>query len=224
MRSQRRQRALTELFRRAAVPDAAVRQVRRRMSAPGRHYHGLDHLADLWTQHRLLSRGTAFRVPRTERLIASAILFHDAIYDPDRPDNEAASARLWRRLARLGPLPRHEIERVAAAIEATADHAAGHLAPTRSDPMLHWMLDLDLTSIGAPWHRFRGNSSLLRAEFADRPAAGWQQRTCLFLGALASRPCIYHSRRIAVAIEATARANIARELRATQDPIFRSAP
>ena len=67
--------------------------------------------------------------------------------------------------------------------------------------MLRWMLDLDLTSIGAPWHRFRGNSSLLQAEFADRPAAGWQQRTCLFLGALASQPRIYHSLQIAVAIE-----------------------
>ena len=204
--------ALNELFRRSMLPCAAIKGARHRMAAPRRHYHGLDHIACLWTQHRRLSRGTIFRTSRVERLIATAIIFHDAILDPRRSDNEAASARLWRRRAAIGcRLPRRFIERVACIIEATAGHAAGHREAGCDDPAARWLLDLDLTPIGAPPHRFRSNSSALRAEFVFMAAADWERRTRDFLHALAQRTPIYYSPRIAAAFAAAAHANLARE-------------
>lgn len=186
------------------------------MAAPTRHYHGLDHLAELWTCHRRLSRGTIFRSPATERLIAGAIIFHDAVLSPRRSDNEAASARLWNRYARLGGrLPRRFVARVAAAIDATGEHASGPRGAAAADPAILWMLDLDLSSIGATACRFRSNSSALRAEFGFLSAAEWKTRTLGFLGALANRPRIFHSPRMVAAFEHSARANIAGEFRRT---------
>ena len=214
MRTARRRIALEGLFGRSPIPAAALTRLRRQMAAPGRHYHGLDHLAELWTCHRRLSRGTIFRTPGAERLIAGAIIFHDAVLLPRRCDNEAASVRLWQRYARLGGrLPRQAIARVAAAIDGTGGHATGQVGAGSGDPVILWVLDLDLASIGATACQFRRNSSALRAEFGFRSAAEWKDRTLGFLGALANRPRIFHSPRMTATFERPARANIAGEFR-----------
>lgn len=211
--SRRQLTALAELFDYCGMPEGALRDLRRRMGAPGRHYHGLQHLADLWLLHRRFGRHSRFRTRSAERLIARVIAFHDAICDPRRDDNEPQSAALWRRLARTGTrMPRGAVERVAQAIEATGRHASGAVAGPGNDLVLHWVLDLDLASIGAPAHRFRRNTSRLRAESIFLPAAEWDRSRLGFLGALAARSTLYHSRRIAAGFEAMARANLAREL------------
>jgi predicted metal-dependent HD superfamily phosphohydrolase len=218
IRSARQNLLLNELVRESRLGHAAINAVLCRISGPRRHYHGLAHIAELWGQHRHLSRGTAFRAQPTHRLIAAAILFHDTVYDPHRTDNEARSARLWRRHAGVSRrLPRGDIERVATTIEATATHAAGHEAEDY-DQLVQWVLDLDLSSIGAPRQRFRHNSSSLRAEFVFVPAAEWRRRNISFFQALDHRPKIYHTRRIGAAFEAAARANLTKELRRGAQP------
>ena len=63
------------------------------------------------------------RRPQVARMIAAAILFHDAILVPGADDNEARSAELWRRAARrLRGFTPAEIAWVADTIRATADH------------------------------------------------------------------------------------------------------
>lgn len=167
--------------------------------------------------HRRMSRGTIFRTRAAERVIAGAIIFHDAVLSPRRSDNEAASARLWVRYARLaGRLPRHVIARVAAAIDATGEHATGQIGNGGDHPLILWFLDLDLASIGATGCQFRRNSSALRVEFGFLSEAEWERRTLGFLGSLANRPRIFHSPRMAAAFEHSARANIAGEFRAAK--------
>jgi predicted metal-dependent HD superfamily phosphohydrolase len=211
--SRRRCATLDELCDAARLPPAVVHQIRRRMRAPGRQYHGLGHLEDLWRLHRRFPHQRRLRIPRAERLVARAILFHDAVYDPARSDNEQRSAALWCRVARRARIPRGEIGRVAAAIAATAHHVSGAAREIKGDSALYWFLDLDLGSIGAPPHRFRMNMSRLRAEFHDLAGAEWDGRRLAFLRSLAARSRIYRSQPLAAALEASARANIARELR-----------
>ncbi|HYI84923.1 MAG TPA: hypothetical protein VEX11_17160 [Acetobacteraceae bacterium] len=105
----------------AAVPvsDAARADLRRRMAAPGRRYHGPWHLALLWTRHLALGRGSDLHEPRVAQLIASAIAFHDAVLEPGRTDNERASAALWRE---------------AAAAAAVTARSTGWRAPSRRRP------------------------------------------------------------------------------------------
>ncbi len=218
MVSQRRFAALAELFRHTELHPAALRDLRRRMSAPGRHYHGLEHVANLWVRHRHFGRGSRLHARGPQRRIACIIAFHDAIYDPRRTDNEAASAALWRRYARFGrPMPRGDVDRVALAIEATANHAGDADAADLSDPEMRWVLDLDLAPLGATPHRFWRNTSWLRVEQAFLPTPEWQRRRLGFFAAVAGRSAIYHVRPVRAAFEAMARANIGRELRAGRD-------
>src|SRR5208337_4032474 len=90
---------LHDLLSTAALSEAARNTVLRHMATSRRHYHGLMHLATLWTRHGRFGTGTPFLAPAATRLIACAIAFHDAVYDATRRDNEHRSALLWRRYA-----------------------------------------------------------------------------------------------------------------------------
>jgi predicted metal-dependent HD superfamily phosphohydrolase len=206
------------LLRRVPVSPAARRDLRRRMAAPSRHYHGIGHIAELWARHRRLSHGTPFRTPRTETLIAAAIAFHDAIYDARRGGSEAASAALWRRRARAARrMPRAAVEWVAGTIDATADHLGVRLAGrTALERARLWVLDLDLTPLGETPPRFARNTRGLRAEYAHLPEPTWQAERRAFLAQLARHPRLFRTPRIAARYEAPARANIAAAL-AAQD-------
>ncbi|HEY1933223.1 MAG TPA: hypothetical protein VGG99_14520 [Acetobacteraceae bacterium] len=195
----------------AALPEHARIDVLRRMGAPGRHYHGLHHLGYLWIRHRRYGTGTPFAGPRLSRLIACAILFHDAIYDPSRPDNEHRSALLWRHSA-PGNLAARDIDWVAQAILATADHLAPRPDRTLRQRALLWMLDLDLTPLGEEPGLFARNTRALRVEYRHVPECDWQQRRVGFLRKLQSAPALYRSAPIAAAFAAQARRNIAREV------------
>ena len=62
-----------------------------RYAEPHRIYHGVDHIAALARLFVEVDHGPGWRSPIEVRL---AILFHDAIYEPGRPDNEDRSANL----------------------------------------------------------------------------------------------------------------------------------
>jgi predicted metal-dependent HD superfamily phosphohydrolase len=195
---------LSDLFEHVPLPAADLIALRRRMRAPGRHYHNLAHLAEMWRQHRALARG-ALRTPRSERLIASTIALHDAIYRTNRADNEAASADLWRRLAgHRRRLPRGLVRQVATAIEATAHHADPQADPA-CEPWIKWVLDLDLCPMASTSHRVRANGSRLRSELRNLSAAEWHERSRRFYGALQRREHIFHSPRLRNAFEGNAR-------------------
>jgi predicted metal-dependent HD superfamily phosphohydrolase len=154
-----------------------------------------------------MARGT-LRTAGGNRLVASAIALHDAVYNPSRSDNEAASAALWRRLAgQSRRLPRALIRQVAAAIEATGRHpdaAAGGAC----EPWVQWVLDLDLTPLASSRHRFVANRSRLRSEQSHLSATAWQANTRRFYAALQRRDRIFHFPCMATAFEANARRHL----------------
>ena len=202
---------LHHLLAAAALSDAARHVVLRRMDEPRRHYHGLMHLATLWTRHRRFGRGTPFAAPRASRLIACAIAFHDVIYDATRHDNEHRSALLWRRHAPADLSPR-DVDWIAGTIEATADHLAPRQARTPRERLRIWMLDLDLSPLGEPSELFARNTRGLRIEYLHLPQATWQAGRTAFLRKLQAEPRLFRYRPLAAAFERQARRNIAREL------------
>lgn len=203
--------ALHELLSTAALSEPARNLVLRRMGTPGRHYHGLAHLAVLWTRHRRFGTGTPFVAPAASRLIACAIAFHDAVYDATRRDNEHRSALLWRRWA-PADLSRANVDWVFETILATADHLAAREATTRAGRLRLWMLDLDLTPLGEPSELFARNTRRLRTEYRHLPEDEWQRNRLAFLRKLLTAPALYRSAPLAAAFERQARRNIAREL------------
>ena len=201
------------------VTDQARCELTRRMRAPDRFYHRDEHLALLWQRHRSLGRNSAFQAPRLNRLIASAIAFHDAVLDTTRSDNEAASAVLWREMAgAAGQLSPDEIDWVAVTIEGTARH----LAPWPAEGLLErariWVLDLDLTPLGERPEVFLRDSQRLRAEHMHLDAAAWRRKRLGFLAQLAGAPCLFRTGVIADTFEVPARANLRRELAGWPSP------
>jgi predicted metal-dependent HD superfamily phosphohydrolase len=195
---------LADLFEHVPLPASVLHGIRRRMSAPRRHYHNLAHLADMWRQHQTRARGQ-LRTSRMERLIASAIVFHDSIYDTHRDDNEAASAALWQRFARGSRrLPRELIQQVCTAIESTAHHTDAVAGSARRD-WVKWVVDLDLSPMGRSRHRVQANRAHLRSECPYLPAAAWEERLERFFTALQGRDRIFQSPYLAAVLEANVR-------------------
>lgn len=204
--------ALRDLLALLPVSTEAKTVLVRRMSGSGRHYHGLDHLALLWRRHRRFGVGAPPHGTEANRLVACAIAYHDAFYDPRRDDNEVESARLWRQAADGAGLTDRQVAWVAGTIEATADHlGAGSGTANGTDALRLWVLDLDLTPLGETPERFAHNTEKLRAEFTHLDEASWRQGRRVFLAGLRRHARLYRTPALAC-FEAPARANIAREL------------
>ena len=198
---------MSDLLANTAATDAARADVVGRLSAPGRHYHGLDHVATLWARHREHGASAGFDSPEACRLVGSVIAFHDAVYVPGRRDNETRSAELWRAAALPG-LPQMELDWIAGTIECTANHLAASDAPLPGQkPGLRlWILDLDLTPLGDPPARFAANRVSLDREL------GLGAGDSSFLRRVMQAPRIYRSPVLAELFEAQARRNIAAAL------------
>ncbi len=205
-------RTLNRLMETAGLPPSARDKALDLMAAPGRYYHGIGHLGVLWRRHEHFVQGSAFCAPVPNRLVACAIVFHDAIYDPTRGDNELRSAALWRDMA-PADLAAEQVAWVTTTIEATADHLACTDAGSELARLRLWMLDLDLTPLGAPPAVFTRNTTALRQEFAHLDEAEWGRRRVAFLRTMQAAPRIFRSAPLAAAFEDQARQNIAQALR-----------
>ncbi len=206
---------LADLLDHVPVAAAAKTHLVALMSGSDRHYHDAGHPALLWRRHRRYAAPQDHASPALEPLIASAIAYHDAVYDATRTDNERRSANLWREHAEAASVPPRDIEWTALTILATQQHL--DYLPRADDARERarlWVLDLDLTPIGEPPARFALNTAQLRAEHGHLDDAAWNRRRLAFLSALARRARLYRSPAIAQAFESQARANITRELAA----------
>jgi predicted metal-dependent HD superfamily phosphohydrolase len=204
---------LADLFGHVPVPAGARDDLIARMAGPGRYYHDLGHLAQLWGHHLRFGAGLAVGRAPWHRLIACAIAFHDAVYDPARRDNEARSAALWHDVA--SAVAPWEADWVAGTILATADHAAAAPAPGMPPEAWTarlWMLDLDLTPLAAPPAQFDANTVKLRREYSHLDDAAWTAGRLGFLRHCAAHPVLFRSAPLNAAFEAAARANLARAL------------
>ncbi|WP_128080011.1 hypothetical protein [Roseicella frigidaeris] len=213
-RAVNRPRGLRHLLDTVDLPPVLRAELLRRMAAPWRGYHGLQHLAVLWCRHRRYGRTGPMRRKRVARMIAAAILFHDVILVPGAADNEARSAAFWRRAARrLHGFTAKEIGWVAETIQATADHLNTPVPHGERGAARLWLLDLDLTPIGEEATIFDRNGRGLRAEARHLDDAAFAETQRAFLARIRAAPRLLRHARLHTAFEARARANIGRALR-----------
>ena len=156
-------------------------------------------------------RKTYGQVPVVDRLsfearpgeVLAALLFHDAIYDPTRSDNEARSAALARETLR-GAQP-ESLDRIARAIEATRTHVAAG-----ADEAL--VLDVDLSILGAEPDVYDAFERAIRAEYAHVPGDAFAMGRRAVLEGFAKRARIYVTPDFHDALDARARENLGRAL------------
>jgi predicted metal-dependent HD superfamily phosphohydrolase len=143
--------------------------------------------------------------------VECAILLHDAVYDPQRSDNECQSAKLARRLL-SGRVPTASLERTIRLIEATERHLVPEgLAPEEAQDT-RIFLDMDLSILGAAAGVFDAYEAGVRHEYSHVHEAAFRSGRAAILERFLVRDRLYLSDWGHGRFEAAARLNLKRSL------------
>ena len=190
------------------VAEEVLANLRNRYAQPHRHYHTWVHIEALlgWFGQRR----EHLHDPAAVEL---AVLFHDAVYDPTRSDNEAESARLLMD-ADLPGLDYAVRVRAVRMVEATARHEIPDgLEPADQSDMAEF-LDMDLSILGARREVFDAYEQAIRREYAFVPEALYREARRGILQRFLERKRLYFSDWGREQFEAAARANLAASIAA----------
>lgn len=155
-----------------------------------------------------MARAAAPQIAQPAEL-ALALCFHDAIYDPQAKDNERRSANWAQAVMQAAGAAPDALQRVDALVMATC-HFQPAQAPLPAESA--WMLDIDLSILGAPGARFAQYQAQIQAEYAWVPAADYALRRQSVLRGFLQRPAIYQTATMRARLEAQARQNLEQAL------------
>ena len=168
-----------------------------------RRYHRIEHVESV-VRHVVELCATE-HVTDVDAVVAAA-MYHDAIYEPQHPANERASARLARRdLARLG-WSDERCAHVGTMIEGTATH----LEPPSTDAAV--LFDADLAILGADAGDYSSYVARVRDEYSHLDDTEWVEGRIAVMTAFVERDPIYATATGRERWEAAARRNITDEL------------
>ncbi|MDI9240003.1 hypothetical protein QLQ15_13905 [Lysobacter sp. LF1] len=188
-------------------PDAQISALQEAYASPPRAYHNIAHVQEVLRHYRDAANGPGWRQPVE---VALAVLYHDAIYEAGRKDNETRSAEMAvAQIARWMPDAGVDVRRVMDLIELTARH--GSFSPGDVDEEAALFLDCDMAILGAPPEVFDAYDRGIAAEYRGH-VPGWlfKLNRRRFLKALLGRPRIYLSGYFHERYDAQARRNLRR--------------
>jgi predicted metal-dependent HD superfamily phosphohydrolase len=189
------------------LPSAQLDALKAAYATPPRAYHNFAHVEEVLRHYDEVTAGPGWTQPEEVRL---AVLYHDAIYEAGRKDNEARSAELavahidqW--LADSGI----DAARVADLINLTARH--GTLAPQDVDRDAALFLDCDMAILAAEPAVFATYDRGITAEYRGHvPAWLFKLNRRRFLKALLAKERIFLSDWFHQRLDAQARINLRR--------------
>jgi predicted metal-dependent HD superfamily phosphohydrolase len=170
-------------------------------SEPHRRYHDLGHLAAVLGLVGEL--GGAAADPDAVRLAA---WYHDAVYDPERIDNEQVSAERARAGLR-GLVSDERIDEVARLVLLTAGHD-----PAPDDANGAVLSDADLAVLAGPPDAYAAYASAVRAEYGHLSDAEFTAGRIAVLERLLALPVLYRLPAVTDEWTPRARANLTAEL------------
>jgi predicted metal-dependent HD superfamily phosphohydrolase len=173
-----------------------------RWQEPQRRYHTLTHLA------AVLDRvDTLAEYADDPDLVRLAAWFHDAVYLPDRSENEERSARLAERALAEAGLAEAKTAEVARLVRLTAGHA-----PADGDRNGVVLCDADLAILAAPPSAYAAYTAAVREEYGFVPSDAFRAGRAEVLRQLLALPRLFRTPYGAAHWEATARYNVGAEL------------
>ncbi len=189
------------------LPPAQLAEIEAAHRQPPRAYHNFGHVQALLRHFHDVAAGPGWRQPRE---VALAMLYHDAIYEAGRGDNEARSAQLARAaIGRWLPAAGIDVERVAQLIELTARHGQLHGEELDADAAL--FLDSDMAILGAPPEVFDAYDRGIAEEYRGKvPGFLFRLNRRRFLKGVLAQPRIFFSEFFHQRCDAQARANLRR--------------
>ncbi|MFF3016291.1 hypothetical protein [Streptomyces sp. NPDC057939] len=192
----------------AVDPEPYADRLLTAWAEPQRRYHTTDHLADVLSHLDALTTHAAD--PAATELAA---WFHDAVYRPDRSENEERSAVLAERaLAELGVDPARTAE-TARLVRLTVTHD-----PAPDDTNGEALCDADLAVLAGSPAAYAGYAAAVRSEYGFVPDEAFRAGRAAVLGQLLDLPRLFRTPYGATHWEAPARRNLTRELTALTTP------
>ncbi|MDV9187817.1 hypothetical protein R6L23_06255 [Streptomyces sp. SR27] len=188
-------------------PDPAPygRNLLTRWAEPQRRYHTVDHLRVVLDRvDELTDQGGEGGELELVRLAA---WFHDAVYRPDRSENEERSAALAEKALTEAGLTPHEVTEVARLVRLTTGHD-----PAGGDLNGETLCDADLAVLASDRDTYRGYTAAVREEYAFVPEAAFREGRATILRHLLGLPRLFRTPYGAAVWEERARENMEREL------------
>ncbi len=180
-------------------PASLVHELLGRYGESHRAYHNATHIADVLRWFDVVWDEVGWDSPAD---VYAAVLFHDAIYDPQRKDNEAQSADL----AKL----HGATDYARLLIMLTSKH--GQLLPGDVDRDAANFLDCDTAILGAEPAQFDAYDAAIRREYAGIPDNDFARGRRAFLENMRARPRIFLGDLLHEKLDAAARDNLARAI------------
>ncbi len=186
----------------AARRDAELARLAAAYSAPGRHYHNLQHIENL------LNRLDAHAL-QDPVVVGLAVWFHDAVYDALASDNEEKSAEWALEFLQATTLEPARQARVADLIRRTKDHTQPQ-PPHDADLLL--FLDADLSILGAPETAYSEYARQIRREYQAVPGPAYRAGRSQVLARLLAAPVLFRTPALREELDAQARRNLQAEI------------
>lgn len=176
-------------------------ELRRRYRENSLAYHNLDHIKDC------LKKLQSVDSCQDRDALHLAIWYHDVIYNPQRTDNEEASARFAIEHLGATSLPPTTVEKVARLVRVT-DHKTH---PETPDEKL--IVDIDLSVLGANPEDYRSYAAKIREEYGFVEETAYREGRTNLLKKILGRPVIYQTIHLRRLWEEQARTNMESEIR-----------
>jgi predicted metal-dependent HD superfamily phosphohydrolase len=186
----------------APSPEAYADNLLARWSEPQRRYHTLDHLTAVLDHVDVLEE-----TADDPDLVRLAAWFHDAVYLPDRSENEERSARLAERALPEAGLSADATAEVARLVRLTVTHA-----PSADDPNGQVLCDADLAILASPADAYAAYTAAVRQEYAFVPPDAFREGRAAILRQLLDLPRLFHTPYGTREWEGPARDNLTNEL------------
>ncbi|QOD12389.1 hypothetical protein IEE84_10995 [Psychrobacter sp. 28M-43] len=177
-----------------------------RYGEPQRAYHTLNHIEQLLVQFDNIKHVLA-----EPHIIALALYYHDVIYDPTRSDNELKSAEFATDALRPYLNPK-QCRQIHALIMMTANHQIDMLVERDKYNDAAYLLDVDLSILGAPWSAYEQYAKAIRQEYKYVADDNYRDGRTAVLQGLLAHPKLYLTDHYYNQLETQARANIKLEL------------
>ena len=167
-----------------------------RYNEPSRHYHTLEHITKgIQTYTQLFHN-----LPPMLELFAW--LYHDAVYETTRSDNESQSAAVFMKDASALGFTMDEVDRIVQLILAT-DPSAEPLSVVN---------DIDLAELGATPEQFDANTANIRKEYHWVEPEVWRKGRAAILTQLLKRDKLYVTETFANRFDFQAKENLKRAI------------
>ncbi|MER6157355.1 hypothetical protein ABT147_17715 [Streptomyces sp. NPDC001868] len=175
-----------------------------RWAEPQRKYHTLDHLTAVLDRVEVLEDHAA-----DPDLVRLAAWFHDAVYQPERSENEERSARIAERALTEAGVPEAKVAEVARLVRLTVTHD-----PADDDPNGQVLCDADLAILASEPDAYAAYAAAVREEYGFVPDDAFRAGRAAVLRQLLDLPRLFRTPYGEREWEGRARENLRSELAA----------